>query len=834
MHALASYREAFSVAVRSMLSSKLRSFLTLLGVILATTTLIVVMSLVHGMDVYVANQVSDMGPDGFQVQRIPLLGDFDPKKMIELDRRNPKLKAEEFRYLKSHVTLVREFGMEASRNVGVQLPGAECWTRWSWIGVSANIAVISYISVGVRPFHSGCRRPAPQRGGLHWRGHARRASSPTATPIGKTIKVDGVPFEVIGTATKRGSVFGFSRDNFVMIPIGTYFKIFGSHNELQFSGLALNRDRLNDAEDEVRVLLRSYRHLRPNQEDNFGLLASASLVELWDRLTKVLATMAVGIVSVFMVVGGVVIMNIMLAVVTERTYEIGIRKAVGARQAGYYAAVPDRIVAAFGQRRNGGRADRLARHPGAARRHQSAHGRAAFRGGHRGGADGAGRAVLRRVSGPARGAARPDPRAEVGTMTVFEFRSAAAMALATVREHKARSLLTVLGVIIGTGAVIAVGSIITGVNGAITDMATAFGPETIFSFQFNLGFRGNIQAEEWKRKKFTWDLGAGTGRPLPLRAVCFALSLQPQHVRPGRMDRHAPSTSNRDLYNVEIAGTEEGYAAGRRAEGAVGPLLHRRGKPPSPPVVVIGEHVYKSLFQGGDPIGKWIEVDGHQLQVVGVIGQRRRLSRPGGPARPACPTSPCTRSFPPPTQIMFVIWRAQGHGGERHGRGAVGAAVRCARRRPTSPTISGSPPAARCWTIFTASPPRWRIVMVALSSIGLLVGGIGVMNIMLVSVTERTREIGIRKAVGARRADIVVQFLTEAVVLTGLGGLLGMTLGWLISLVFRLVFPSLPTSVPLWAAALGVAVSVGVGLFFGTWPALKAARLDPVVALQYE
>jgi putative ABC transport system permease protein len=125
-------------------------------------------------------------------------------------------------------------------------------------------------------------------------------------------------------------------------------------------------------------------------------------------------------------------------------------------------------------------------------------------------------------------------------------------------------------------------------------------------------------------------------------------------------------------------------------------------------------------------------------------------------------------------------------------------------------------------------------VLIGIVSISLVVGGIVIMNIMLVSVTERTREIGIRKAVGARRSDIVVQFLTEAVVLTGLGGLLGMTLGWLTSLIFRLVFPSLPTSVPLWSAALGVCVSVGVGLFFGTWPAMKAARLDPVVALQYE
>ena len=126
------------------------------------------------------------------------------------------------------------------------------------------------------------------------------------------------------------------------------------------------------------------------------------------------------------------------------------------------------------------------------------------------------------------------------------------------------------------------------------------------------------------------------------------------------------------------------------------------------------------------------------------------------------------------------------------------------------------------------------LVMVALSSIGLLVGGIGVMNIMLVSVTERTREIGVRKAVGASSRDIVTQFLTEAVVLTGLGGFMGMALGWSLSMLVRIVFPNLPTAVPLWAAALGVVVSVGVGLFFGIWPASKAARLDPVVALRYE
>jgi len=125
-------------------------------------------------------------------------------------------------------------------------------------------------------------------------------------------------------------------------------------------------------------------------------------------------------------------------------------------------------------------------------------------------------------------------------------------------------------------------------------------------------------------------------------------------------------------------------------------------------------------------------------------------------------------------------------------------------------------------------------VMAALSSVGLLVGGIGVMNIMLVSVTERTQEIGLRKAVGAKRRDIVVQFLLEASVLTGMGGIAGILFGWIISLITRTVFESLPASVPMWAAALGIVMSVGVGLFFGIWPAYKAARLDPVEALRHE
>jgi putative ABC transport system permease protein len=330
MRSNASFGEAVTGAVLSLRGSKLRSFLTLLGIILATTTLIAVMSVIDGMNVYVAQNVSSMGADGFKIRRIIMMGMWDPKKFLEMQRRNPELSKDEFDFLRKNTTLVRELGMSVNRSTSVHF-GKEHRDNVEIIGGTPNYGVISDIVPVEGRFITDLEDE--RRAMVAFIGNdLKQQFFGNSNPIGKSIVAEGRPFEVIGVAKTKGSVFGNSRDNFLIIPAETYFKIYGPRTGIGYDLMATNQTVLQQAQDEVRVLLRSYRHLHPKDEDSFGMVSSDSLVNVWNQLTGAIAATAIGVVSVFMVVGGVVIMNIMLAVVTERTHEIGIRKSVGARR----------------------------------------------------------------------------------------------------------------------------------------------------------------------------------------------------------------------------------------------------------------------------------------------------------------------------------------------------------------------------------------------------------------------------------------------------------------------------------------------------------------------
>jgi len=396
-----------------------------------------------------------------------------------------------------------------------------------------------------------------------------------------------------------------------------------------------------------------------------------------------------------------------------------------------------------------------------------------------------------------------------------------------IRGHKMRSFLTVLGVIIGTGAIIGVGSILTGFDSAVSDAIKGFGTDTIIVTRWEAGVHfGNSSSEEEKRKPITYENARAIAERCPsvdsVGPYLFA-----------NWGIHRVKYKSNDVYQARIGGTNEGYVSSGQADMKFGRFFSEFENQHRVPVVVIGEDVFKTLFAIEDPSGKMIEVDGHSYQVVGVMN------------RPA-------NSFPgqQDNRVMLPYWtmRKLNPGAKEHmlmvkakpgllprAMDEVRGVLRQERRQKwNEPDNFGLSTPESMIESFRSVTSVTALVMVVLSSVGLLVGGIGVMNIMLVSVPERTKEIGIRKAVGARRLDIVIQFLTEAIVLTFSGGFLGMLLGWVISMAARLAFPTLPTTVPMWAALLGIGVSVGVGLFFGIWPATKAARLDPVDALRYE
>jgi putative ABC transport system permease protein len=405
------------------------------------------------------------------------------------------------------------------------------------------------------------------------------------------------------------------------------------------------------------------------------------------------------------------------------------------------------------------------------------------------------------------------------------------MALDAVWSHKFRSGLTILGIVIGITTVVTVGSLTSGIRAGIVTFFSEFGPDNIFLNRVSGDPSAPGTLKEQKRKNIE-----------PFYAPLIKNNLR--SVQDVSLQLYVSSDTN-GIISARVPGFENdsvglsGYSAN---SFAIQPRELKEGRVFTPEeetramrVCVIGKQVADSLFPEGKPLGRTLNVAGADYVVLGVFAEAKGgfFGNNGFDQQIVIPYTTASMRFPTEKRLILVIQARPGMLADAQEE--TRQLLRRLRKTPAGADDDFSLTTAdqiiknldRILSIVV-------LVSIALSSLGLLVGGIGVMNIMLVSVTERTKEIGVRKAIGAKKRDIIVQFLMEAITLTGLGGLLGVGISVLMVLLIGLLVPALPSSVPGWAIGTGLLTSVSVGLFFGTWPAVKAANLDPVEALRYE
>ncbi|MFI5174305.1 MAG: ABC transporter permease [Terriglobia bacterium] len=419
-------------------------------------------------------------------------------------------------------------------------------------------------------------------------------------------------------------------------------------------------------------------------------------------------------------------------------------------------------------------------------------------------------------------------------MRLTEAREIVMLALDSLRKSKLRSALTILGIVIGVMTVISVTSVIRGLNATVSAQIEEIGSNVIFIYRFNWATLGRLPSEIFQRKELTFE------DSLAIREIPGVKAVDPA-LRIFKPDFGAGTFSARYGNNISKNAILQGDYAGSRDVWDIqmyqGRWFSDYEDEHKSPVVVLGYDTAETLFPRIDPIGKEIDVEGAKLTVIGVAENRKQGL--GGGANPEdnilmLPLGTFRKMHPEYKDFLISV-RVDNQEIMPEVIDRIEELLRRRRRVP--------PNKPNDFAIFTqdAFTDLWNqissgvfTVMGLIAGISLLVGGVGVMNIMLVSVTERTREIGVRKAIGARKRDILWQFVLEAMTLTAVGGLIGILVGSAVAYLLRLFLPSLPAEVsPFWLLA-GLLTSVTVGLIFGIYPAWKAARLNPIDALRYE
>jgi len=415
----------------------------------------------------------------------------------------------------------------------------------------------------------------------------------------------------------------------------------------------------------------------------------------------------------------------------------------------------------------------------------------------------------------------------IGTVTHSEIVS---MALDSIRAHKFRSALTVLGIVIGVSTVIAIASILTGLRENLVKLIEEYGTDNIYAFHLSTGFNPNQDREERTRKPLTED---------DAKAILEHTNTVEDVSLVALPDFGFNRTITYQGYTYRrgnLSGVSANYAQTTNVTVSVGRFIsdfddqHRRD------TMVIGVSVADALFwDHKSAIGSYVKMGDRTFEIVGVL-QKRKSAFLGENDEDNAVYVPfrTMRQIAAGRRWMMLVIQAKS-GKIRQALDQVESVLRRQRGvkfNENSNFDLGT--ADRFISEFDNITKLAGLIAIAMSSVGLLVGGIGVMNIMLVSVTERTPEIGVRKALGARARDITTQFLCEAMTLTFLGGFTGVLLAIGVSRILMFFIPSLPATIPIWAVVAGLLVSVAVGLLFGVWPARKASRLDPVQCLRYE
>jgi putative ABC transport system permease protein len=413
-------------------------------------------------------------------------------------------------------------------------------------------------------------------------------------------------------------------------------------------------------------------------------------------------------------------------------------------------------------------------------------------------------------------------------MKLDDIKESALMAFDTLRTNKLRSSLTILGVSVGVVTVIFMVSIIQGLNKAFADQIESLGSNTIFVSKFEPSFGRPPGPEEIHRK----DLTMADAEALRNEAPSIAGVSPAARMLSSTMRYQDKQTDTPILFGVTPY-----YEFVQTQYVSTGRFISEIDMQDRSNVVILGVDVKQALFPYEDPIDKDVRINGSPFRVIGVmepLGNFFGQSRDNSIFIPITTFDKYYPDRPFPDIVFFMVVRPQSRAYVKSAMDEVADILR--RRRQLAPGVKndfGISSQDSLLDVYNQLTGATALVLTSISFVALMIGGIGVMNIMLVSVTERTREIGVRKAVGATRMNTLSQFLIEAVVLTAIGGLAGLAVGEVASLLMNKYSP-LPAYVPLWAIAVGIGISAGVGIVFGLWPAWKAARLNPIDALRWE